>query len=118
KNFNVEIGKLKDSKERTLNAETSSKDTLGLTVMEVDSNLAQRYGINAGEGVIITDVEPQGKTAEAGIRPGDIILELNQHLVNSLEEYNKAVKSIGNKKSVLLVIKRRGQVMFVPVTLK
>jgi len=114
----VLIGKLDGEKKLSGAAGGRESDLLGLSVEEVTLDMAQKYGFDTDEGVIVRDIDPEGNAARAGIRLGDIILEMNQKVVDSLETYNKILASISKKKSVLLVIKRRGQVMFIPVPLK
>ena len=117
KKLTVTIGKLKDEA-ALAQVEEKRTDLLGVSVEEIDPELARQYGFSAEEGVMINAVVPGGNAHAAGLREGDILLEVNQMVVNSLGEYAKALTSIDNRKAVLLVIKRRGQVFFVSVSLK
>jgi serine protease Do len=88
----------------------------GLTVRELTPELAQRYGIEEGEkGVVVIKVDAGSRIAEAGIRPGDIILQLNQKNTATIEEYKKAASRIKAKERILLLIRRKGQDLFVTV---
>jgi serine protease Do len=53
---------------------------------------------------------------EAGIRPGDIILQINQKNIPTLEAYKKAAGAIRSKDRILLLVRRKGEDLF--VTLK
>jgi serine protease Do len=88
----------------------------GLAVRELTPDIARRLGIDEQEkGVVIVKVDPNSKAFEAGIRPGDIILQINQKNIPSLEEYKKAVSQIKAKERALLLIRRKGEDLFVTV---
>lgn len=93
-----------------------SQETLGIEVQNLTRDIAQQFGYSLGEGVIVSRVAPGGAVAQAGIQPGDLIQSVNQQLVKTVEEFDKAVqKSIPNKK-VLFLIKRGQYSQFVVVT--
>jgi serine protease Do len=50
--------------------------------------------------------------AEAGIAPGDLILEANQHSVNTVADFKKIVQKAKKNGVVLLFLKRKGQNLF------
>ncbi len=74
----------------------------GLTVEELPKNLR----IRGLAGVIVTEIEPDGIAAEAGIQKGDIIMSVNQKRVANLDQYGKAMKDAERKGSVALLVKR------------
>ena len=56
--------------------------------------LAENLGVERGvKGVVVTQVEPGGPAGEAGLRRGDVILEVNRKPVKDAAAYNKAVKA-------------------------
>ncbi|MDD5475978.1 MAG: PDZ domain-containing protein, partial [Syntrophales bacterium] len=66
-------------------------------------------------GVIVSEVEPGGKAAEAGILPADIIVSLNNTRIDSMKDYLEAVSRVDEKKSLLLLIKRDDTRFFVVI---
>ncbi len=50
---------------------------LGLTYVPLSHELAARYGVDAGAGVLVTDAEDGGPAARAGLRRGDILLSVD-----------------------------------------
>jgi serine protease Do len=89
----------------------------GLVVRELTPGLARRFGLDEGEkGVVVLRVDPASRIFEAGIRPGDIILQINKKSIRSLEEYGKSAAGIKAKERVLFLIRRRGQDLFVTVS--
>jgi serine protease Do len=98
-------GKLAEGEE----AEETEAEDLGMRLGPLDEQTARRLGYDKDEsGALVTDVDPDGKAAEAGVRPGDLVKELNHHLVASPEAFNKALEKIGQEKSLELLVKRRG----------
>jgi serine protease Do len=91
---------------------------LGLTVQELSPELADSLGIAEISGLIVTDVESGSSSAEAGIKRGDIIQEINRQQVTSIADYKKILQQAKNKKSILLLVKRDQHTRFVVIELK
>jgi len=93
---------------------------LGLTVTRLDERARTQLGLaDDSKGVVIAGVESDKNSAEKGLRPGDVITRVNQATVDSPDDLIKAVKLAEktNRKSVLLLIDRRGEQRFVAVEL-
>ena len=85
----------------------------GLTVRELTPDLARRFGITEAEtGVVVVKVEQGSRAAEAGVRPGDLVLQINQKDIATLEDYKKAAGRIKAKDRALLLIRRKGEDLF------
>jgi serine protease Do len=86
--------------------------TFGLTVKSLTRELADQYGVEKAEGVIVTEVQA-GSAAEAkGIRAGDIITEVNLTPVKTAKQFRDAVKSADLKKGIMLNFTSRGTSKF------
>lgn len=64
---------------------------LGVRIMDITSDLAKEYGIDKLKGVYIADVNMESAAQKAGIKAGDIILEVNDVVVNSTSELQEQV---------------------------
>ena len=64
---------------------------LGVRIMDITSELAKEYGIDQLKGVYIADVNTESAAQKAGIKAGDIILEVNNVAVNSTSELQEQV---------------------------
>jgi serine protease Do len=105
----------RNTEESEENQEESSALT-GLVVRELTPDLAARLGIDENEnGVVVVKVDTDSKLFEAGIRPGDIVLQINQKNIATIEDYKKAASKIRSKDRVLLLIRRKGEDLFVSV---
>jgi serine protease Do len=59
----------------------------GVTVDDIDTRTRSQFRIpRAIEGAIITDVDPDSKSYEAGLRPGDVITEIDHKPVRDAKE--------------------------------
>lgn len=67
-----------------------------------------------GGGLLVQDVDPDGRAADAGIRAGDVIHEVNRQPVKSVDDLRAAVRKSTDKPSLLL-IDRNGANVFVTV---
>jgi len=98
------------------NNEGESSALAGLGVRELTPDLARHFGLEENEkGVVVVKVDPSGRLFEAGIRPGDILLQINQRNISSLDEYKIIIQKIKAKERLLLLIRRKGQDLFVTV---
>lgn len=92
-------------------AEETSRE-LGLTVKSVTKELAKEYGIEMIEGVVVTEVVRDSIAAENGIRPGDVITEVNKQPVATPREFREALKNSSSRKGVVLNLNSQGVSQF------
>ncbi len=87
------------------------KSVLGLSLSPLDTKLKKRFSkIESKSGLVVLNVEGDSPAARTGIRPGDLIISVNQKPVESLSEFEKNVKG---SKSILIYLEREGQFFFV-----
>jgi serine protease Do len=110
----VEVGELKEEAEPPVVAE--AEPNLGLTLKEITPELARNFRLSETTGLVVVRVEANSPAADAGVAPGDIILEVDQDAVKSLAEFNKKMGSYTVGDTVLLLINRRGSTLY--ITLK
>ena len=80
----------------------------GVSVEDVTPDVARKRGLPAGlQGVVVIEVLPGGPAAEAGVRPGDVIQEVNRRPVRSAREFARAVAQAGGGDLVVLVNRSR-----------
>jgi len=75
---------------------------LGMAVAE----LPREMRMKGFSGVIVSEVDPEGVAAEAGLQQGDIIVSINRKRVENLAEYARLVAESDRKGSVVLLVKR------------
>ncbi len=88
---------------------------LGLSLEPLTPQTARPLGIDPAEGgMIVTEVDPAGPAAEAGITRNDIILEVNRKPITSMNDVRSALEGTDDR-PVLLLITRGGQTVYVTV---
>jgi len=93
---------------------------LGLKVAPFSPELKDKFQLRDDQkGVVITDVAPGSAAADKGLKPGDIIMEVQQGEVTSPAEVQKQVDAArgADRKFVLMLIQREGGVQYVPLQL-
>jgi serine protease Do len=110
KTLSVEIGELKDEEV----AASASEGDFGLTVQPLTPEIAESLGIESEtEGIVVSGVEPGSVAEEAGLRRGDVIVEVNRKPVPDLNSYRTALRSSEKGKTILLLVRRGDNTIFV-----
>ena len=120
--FHVALAELPDRErpasddEETSSSGATGNTKFGLTMQPLTAETASRYGLDADDqGLLVTRVDPTGSAANAGIRQGDLIQEVNRQAVKTVPEFSTAIQQSGAKPALVLV-KRRNAVIY--MTLK
>jgi serine protease Do len=93
---------------------------LGMKIAPVSQDLKDKYQLSGEQkGVVITDVAPGGAAADKGLKPGDVIMEVQQNEVGSPADVQKRVDAArkADRKFVLMLIQRQDGVQYVPLSL-
>ena len=90
KDITVETGSLEDSKFAGKTSEIGIK--LGLEVQDLTKELAQRFGYEPGEGVIVSSVARNSEADRVGIEPRMLIISVDRVTVTSTSEFNAALE--------------------------
>jgi serine protease Do len=81
---------------------------LGLTVESVTKDLAEQHGLEKVEGVLVTEVDRGSAAERKGIKPGDVITEVNGKAVGTPKQFQQAIKAADPKKGVVIIFSSRG----------
>ncbi|HTJ00270.1 MAG TPA: trypsin-like peptidase domain-containing protein [Dongiaceae bacterium] len=91
-----------DDAVRPASATSDEASSLGLTVQALTHGLADQFGVDMTPGVIVTGVDQGSLADEQGIKPGDIITEINQQPVTNPREFRAALKNVDLKRGVII----------------
>jgi serine protease Do len=109
----VKVAELKDKEERIASSGGTLEESLGLTVQELTPEIARSLRVNESKGLVVTNVEEGSPADEVGLRRGDVIVEINQKKVDNLRDYRAALGRVGSADSLLLLVRRGGNVLYV-----
>jgi serine protease Do len=96
----------------TPGVEQSPRGKWGLGLHDLDPRTASRLGLTPGEGVLVTAVQPGGPAERAGLRPGDVLLEVNRTKVSSVKEVQAEAEKDPAAPSLLVLVRRGGNTLF------
>lgn len=117
KNFNVTLAELpEDLTSRRLFDDSSQQVTeanpgslAGVELTDLDNEARRQYGLPGRvRGALVTKVEEDSAAAEAGLRVGDVIVQVNKQPVKNSDEAGDLIASFKGKRLVLLVYSQAG----------
>ena len=96
-------------------ADRTGDATFGMSVQPLTPEIARRMDLpRDAHGLVITDVDPSGAAAAAGLRTGDVIEEVNGRRVESASALRDALTGATDRPAMVLVA-RNGTTLFVPL---
>src|SRR5262249_14613540 len=118
KTLNVKLDEATGSRaarDRDDSSGSDDKAALGIQVAPFTPDMAAEAKLPRNtHGVVVQNVNPDGRAADAGIKEGDIILEVNRQAVQSVDDLRAAVRRSADRPTLLLV-NRDGRDIFVTV---
>ncbi len=95
-------------------SEASSVAAVGLVVAGLNPGLKERFGLDKAltHGVVVTEVDPDGRAAAAKVREGDVILEINRISVKDAEGFRAALGQASKGNKMLILVNRKGNSFF------
>jgi serine protease Do len=112
KSLEVKLKELPGTEEIASNksSDSDSADTLqGVGVGDVDAQARQQLNIPDNvKGAVVTEVAPNSASAEAGLKPGDVITEINHHSVGSANDAVRLTEHAKDKTTLLHVWSKDG----------
>jgi serine protease Do/serine protease DegQ len=107
--FAIPINMGKDISEQLIRYGEVRRGQLGITIQELTPELANAFNISAGKGVVISQVADGSPAQKAGIKPGDIVISVDDKPVTSVAELRNVIglQRVGEK--VTLIVIREGK---------
>ncbi len=91
---------------------------LGVRIQAVNSFVAEKYDLHILKGAYVTGVNEQSGAAEAGIRPGDVIVSVNELAINSSSELQEQISRYHPGETINIKVFRDEQEIEFKVLLK
>lgn len=89
-----------------------ARQRLGITIEPLTPMLAERYDVEAEDGMFITQVERDSIAARAGLQPGDVIVQLGRYRVSSLDDFSALLQHLPDRGRVRVGVVRGKEVGF------
>ena len=116
KNITVKVGEFPDTEKKA--AEEEVEKSLGLAVQEITPNIARRFNLGKEKGVIIAQVDRGSEAEAAGLRAGDVILEINQKAIESIEDYTTTLEEVKGGSTALFLVKRGENTIYAAIRIE
>ena len=113
--FLVKVGKLSSDETLLGSSSEPAKGKWGMQLHELSPQIEERYGVSADQGVAVVGVDPESAAAEAGIRRGDVIVEVNRNAVKSIDDVKNSISQAKDKDRLLLLVQRQNGKFYVPL---
>jgi len=97
--------------------ENSTSEKFGLSVRDLTPEIARTLGYGNDHGVVVVDVRAAGMAESAGLQHNDLIKEVNRVQVNSVGEFDQAIRRIGKNDSVAFLVRRGDKTFYVAMQL-
>lgn len=121
KRFKIKIGLLDEqavarSRRGPEEGEASAALDWGMNVRTLTPELARQAGVDEDEkGVVVTEVSPGSMAAEAGLRPGDVIVSVSGSPIANVADFREAIDKEKLETGIRMQVKRRGMRRFVVI---
>jgi serine protease Do len=109
----VEVGVLEADVPRAGGQGESENAKWGLMLRDLTPALAKQLGLDIDKGALVAGVQPGTPASQAGLQRGDVILEINRTSVSSAVEAKSILKKNGGDDSLLLLVQRGEQSLFI-----
>jgi serine protease Do len=121
KTLNVTIGEINLDQEsgQRGDGDESTEDTtagFGMSLGGLTADRARRLGVPSGtNGAVITEIDPSGAAARAGLREGDVILQVSRKPVTSASDASRLLQEVPSGGTAFILVWRQGNELFVTV---
>ncbi len=115
----ITLGEQKED-EKTALEEKDTSSVYGMEVDDITPQAAKKFNLRRkqGEGVVITHTNMDGPAAKAGLRPGDVLVEINRKKIKKLSDYNDLMDELKEGESLVVLRVRNQNSLYVVVEVK
>jgi len=96
----------------------ATRGWLGVTIQNVDQELAETFGLSRPQGALVADVSPDSPADKAELQRGDIILQFDERLVGYSSALPPLVGAVTPGSTVPMQVLRSGEEITIDVTIE
>jgi serine protease Do len=115
--FAVPVNLARNIMDQILKNGKVTRARLGILPQDVTPTIARQFGVKDSQGALVGEVEANSPAQKAGLKTGDIILEVDGHSVYDANQLRNMISSLQPDSNVNLKIWRDGAQRTLPVTL-
>ena len=116
--FAVPVNTAKTILQELIQYRKVNRPWLGVSTIKITSRIASYYRLPTNEGALVVKVEEYSPAADAGIRQGDIIEEIDEKRIEEITELSSRIKKKKVNEKTLLSVNRYGRRFDISVTLE
>jgi len=115
--FAIPINMVKSIEDQLQKHGKVTRGWLGVAIQDVDENLAESFGLEKAEGILVSDTQADSPADKAGIKQGDVLLKLENEPLKDVTDLRNRIALIIPGTEVSLTIIRNGKPIDVTVTI-
>jgi len=104
--FKVKIAKRKETEAVSSGIPHKEQDVFGIEVSNLTPEIANRLNLRETQGVVVTGVQSKSQGEDKGIKTRDIIKEINHQSINTVNDYENAIRKVKKGDTISIFIKR------------
>jgi serine protease Do len=113
--FAIPIDVARNVEEQLVKTGHVVRGRIGVTIQDVNAQLAESFGLERPHGALVSSVEKDGPAAHAGVVPGDVILAVGGHPIERYGELSGAIAAMKPGSEAQLALWRNGKEQMVSV---
>nr|WP_092469954.1 trypsin-like peptidase domain-containing protein [Desulfotruncus arcticus] len=113
--FAIPTSTVKDVQNELMQKGKVIRPWLGIQMQNLTSDLAEYLNLESNEGVVVVGVVPGSPAQQAGLRQGDVIVEIQKQTIKNADELAERIKKTEIGQELLLLVYRDNQSMYITV---
>jgi serine protease Do len=113
--LSITVGRLASGEGEREHKVTPAKGKWGLQLHDLTPQMARQMGIKMDNGVVVVGVTPGSPAERAGIRQGDLIVEVERKTVLSVGDVKESLAKSEDKDHLLLLVQRGSGKLYIPL---
>ncbi|MDG2333346.1 MAG: DegQ family serine endoprotease [Myxococcota bacterium] len=113
KEIPIRIGALDEPQLASTDRDSDNSSNFGLETANITPEIASQLKLESEDGVVVSGILAGTPADEAGLRRGDVILEINRHAVANQRELDELLGK--SESSVLVLIRRGDSTLYIPM---
>ena len=107
--FAIPIDVARNVEEQLIKTGRVVRGRIGVTIQDVNAQLAESFGLDRPRGALVSSVEKDGPAAHAGVAPGDVILAVDGRQIERFGELSSAIAGMRPGTDANLALWRNGK---------